>query len=71
MVRTRLVAGLLLVLLAAGTATGGLPTVTYDGRTYVELSQRGREPQEPASRPPPKATQARLRTGIARRHADP
>ena len=39
MVRARLVAGLLLVLLAAGTATGGLPTVNYDGLIYVELSK--------------------------------
>ena len=62
MVRTRLVAGLLLVLLAAGTATGGLPTVNYDGLTYVELSKVADSLQSQLEAPA-EGQQARLRTG--------
>jgi N-acetylmuramoyl-L-alanine amidase len=62
MVRARLVAGLLLVLLAAGTATGGLPTVNYDGLTYVELSKVADSLQSQLEAPA-EGQQARLRTG--------
>jgi N-acetylmuramoyl-L-alanine amidase len=39
MLRPRLAAGLFAVLLCAGTAGAGLPTVTYEGRAYVELTR--------------------------------
>jgi N-acetylmuramoyl-L-alanine amidase len=61
-VRARLITGLLLVLFAAGTAFGGLPTVNYDGLTYVELSKVADSLQSQLEAPA-EGQQARLRTG--------
>jgi N-acetylmuramoyl-L-alanine amidase len=61
-VRARLITGLLLVLFAAGTAVGGLPTVNYDGLTYVELSKVADSLQSQLEAPA-EGQQARLRTG--------
>ena len=60
--RRRLAAGVLLLLLCAGTAGAGLPTVSHEGRTYVELS-RVAESLKTRLDAPPDSTQARLRTG--------
>ena len=62
MVRARLITGLLLVLFAAGTAVGGLPTVNYDGLTYVELSKVA-DSLKSQLEAPAEGQQARLRTG--------
>jgi len=63
MTRPRLVAGVLLLLLCAGTAGGaGLPTVSHEGRAYVELS-RVAETLKTSLETPPDSAQARLRTG--------
>ena len=58
----RLVAGLLLLLLCTGTAGAGLPTVSHEGRTYVELT-RVADTLKTRLDAPPDSTQARLRTG--------
>ena len=39
MTRARLAAGLVLLALCVGTAGAGMPTVTHEGRSYVELSR--------------------------------
>jgi N-acetylmuramoyl-L-alanine amidase len=39
MARARLAVGLVMLLLCAGTAGAGLPTVLHEGRSYVELSR--------------------------------
>jgi len=64
MERSRLVTGLLMVfvLVVAGTAVGGLPTVNYDGLTYVELSRVAESLQSQLDAPA-EGQQARLRTG--------
>jgi N-acetylmuramoyl-L-alanine amidase len=61
-VRSRLISGLLLVLFSAGTAVGGLPTVNYDGLTYVELSKVA-DSLKSQLEAPAEGQQARLRTG--------
>src|SRR5262245_28517745 len=60
--RGRLAAGLLLLLLCAGTAGAGLPTVSHEGRLYVELN-RVADTLKTRLEAPPDSTQARLRTG--------
>jgi N-acetylmuramoyl-L-alanine amidase len=61
MVRPRLAAGLILLLLCAGTATAGLPIVTVDGRAYVELT-RVAETLKTRLEATAESGQARLRT---------
>ena len=53
---------MLSVLVAAGTAVGGLPTVNYDGLTYVELGKVA-ESLKSQLDAPAEGQQARLRTG--------
>jgi N-acetylmuramoyl-L-alanine amidase len=62
MTRARLAAGLALLLLAAGPAGAGLPTVTHEGRSYVELF-RVAESLKSRLEATAESTQARLRTG--------
>ena len=59
----RLVAGLLLSLLCAGTAGAGLPTISHEGRAYVELG-RVAETLKTRLETAPDSAQARLRTGM-------
>jgi N-acetylmuramoyl-L-alanine amidase len=61
MTRARLAAGLLTLVLCAGPAGAGLPTVSYEGRSYVELS-RVAESLKSRLDAPADGTQARLRT---------
>src|SRR5262245_34978958 len=63
MERARLLTGLLLlsVLVTTGTAVGGLPTVNYDGLTYVELNRISESLQGQLDAPA-EGQQARLRT---------
>ena len=61
MTRARLVVGFILFALGAGTAGAGLPTVTHEGRKYVELS-RVAESLKLRLEAPAGGTQARLRT---------
>lgn len=61
MTRARLVVGFILLALGAGTAGAGLPTVTHEGRKYVELS-RVAESLKLRLDAPAAGTQARLRT---------
>jgi N-acetylmuramoyl-L-alanine amidase len=64
MERLRLATGLLVVfvLIAAGAAVGGLPTVNYDGLSYVELTKVAESLQSQLDAPA-EGQQARLRTG--------
>ena len=64
MVPFRLATGLLVVfvLIAAGAAVGGLPTVNYDGLSYVELTKVAESLQSQLDAPA-EGQQARLRTG--------
>jgi len=64
MERFRLATGLLVafVLIAAGAAVGGLPTVNYDGLSYVELTKVAESLQSQLDAPA-EGQQARLRTG--------
>jgi N-acetylmuramoyl-L-alanine amidase len=55
------VAGLVVLLLCAGTAGATLPTIAYEGRSYVELS-RVAERLKSQLDAPAEGTQARLRT---------
>jgi N-acetylmuramoyl-L-alanine amidase len=57
----RVAACLLLLLLCAGTAGAGLPTVTHEGRNYVELF-RVAESLKSSLEATAESTQARLRT---------
>jgi N-acetylmuramoyl-L-alanine amidase len=59
----RLLAGLLVLLLCAGTAGAGLPTVSHEGRAYVELG-RVAETLKTRLDTAPDSAQARLRTGL-------
>jgi N-acetylmuramoyl-L-alanine amidase len=61
MTRALLAVGLLLLALCAAPAGAGLPTVTHEGRRYVELS-RVAESLKLRVEAPADATQARLRT---------
>lgn len=63
MERFRLATGLLVafVLIAAGAAVGGLPTVNYDGLSYVELTKVAESLQSQLDAPA-EGQQARLRT---------
>jgi len=54
---------MLSVLVAAGTAAGGLPTVNYDGLTYVELNRVAESLQRSQLDAPAEGQQARLRMG--------
>jgi len=64
MLRPRLAVGVVLLLLCAGTAGGaGLPTITHEGRAYVELS-RVADTLKTKLEAPPDSAQARLRTGL-------
>ena len=60
MLRPRLAAGLFAVLLCAAPAGAGLPTVSYEGRAYVELS-RVAESLKTRLDAPAESSQARLR----------
>jgi N-acetylmuramoyl-L-alanine amidase len=62
MLRSRLTAGVFLLLLAAGTAGAGLPTVSHEGRPYVELT-RVAEHLKTQLDATAEGTQARLRAG--------
>ena len=59
----RLLAGLLVLLLCAGTAGAGLPTVSHEGRAYVELG-RVADLLKTRLDTAPDSAQARLRTGL-------
>ena len=59
----RLLAGLLVLLLCAGTAGAGLPTVSHEGRAYVELG-RVADTLKTRLDTAPDSAQARLRTGL-------
>jgi N-acetylmuramoyl-L-alanine amidase len=61
MTRARLAATVVLLVLCAGTAGAGLPTVTHEGRSYVELS-RVAESLKSRLEATAESTQARLRT---------
>ena len=61
MLRPRLAAGLVVVLLCAGTAGAGLPTISHEGRAYVELA-RVAETLKTTLEATAESTQARLRT---------
>jgi N-acetylmuramoyl-L-alanine amidase len=61
--RAHLVAGLLLLLLGVSTAGAGLPTVSHEGRTYVELG-RVAETLKTRLETAPDSVQARMRTGL-------
>jgi N-acetylmuramoyl-L-alanine amidase len=61
MTRARLVATVVLLVLCAGTAGAGLPTITHEGRSYVELS-RVAESLKSRLEATAESTQARLRT---------
>jgi N-acetylmuramoyl-L-alanine amidase len=63
MTRARLVAGLVLLALGAGAAGAGPPTITHEGRSYVELS-RAAESLKSRLEAPADGTQARLRIGV-------
>ncbi|HEY2994718.1 MAG TPA: N-acetylmuramoyl-L-alanine amidase [Methylomirabilota bacterium] len=62
MLRSRLVAGVFLLLLCAGTAGAGLPTIVHEGRNYVELS-RVADTLKTRLEAAPEGSQARLRAG--------
>jgi N-acetylmuramoyl-L-alanine amidase len=57
----RLAAGLVLLLLCAGTAGAGMPTIAFEGRSYVELS-RVADTLKSQLEATAESTQARLRT---------
>ena len=61
MLRPRLAAGLVVVLLCAGTAGAGLTTISHEGRAYVELA-RVAETLKTTLEATAESTQARLRT---------
>lgn len=61
--RSRLGIGLVLLLLCASTAGAGLPTVTHEGRAYVDLG-RVAETLKTRLDTTPESAQARLRTGM-------
>jgi N-acetylmuramoyl-L-alanine amidase len=61
MTRARLTATVVLLVLCAGTAGAGLPTITHEGRSYVELS-RVAESLKSRLEATAESTQARLRT---------
>jgi N-acetylmuramoyl-L-alanine amidase len=61
MTRARLAVGLMLLALGAGPAGAGLPTVSHEGRRYVELS-RVAESLKSRLEAPAEGPQARLRT---------
>jgi N-acetylmuramoyl-L-alanine amidase len=61
MTRARLAAVLVMLLVCAGTAGAGLPTVAYEGRSYVELF-RVAETLKSRLEASAESTQARLRT---------
>jgi N-acetylmuramoyl-L-alanine amidase len=61
MMWARLAATVFLLVLCAGTAGAGLPTITYEGRSYVELS-RVAESLKSRLEATAESTQARLRT---------
>jgi N-acetylmuramoyl-L-alanine amidase len=61
MTRARLAATVVLLVLCAGTAGAGLPTITHEGRSYVELS-RVAESLKSRLEATAESTQARLRT---------
>ena len=62
MKRARLAAGLFLLVLCTGSAGAGLPTVTHEGRSYVELT-RVAESFKSRLEATPDGAQARLRSG--------
>ncbi len=62
MTRGRLAVPLLLLVLSVGTARAGLPTTTYEGRSYVELS-RVAETLKSRLEASAESSQARLRAG--------
>jgi N-acetylmuramoyl-L-alanine amidase len=62
MTRGRLAASLLLLVLCAGTAGAGLPIITHEGRSYVEL-QRVAETLKSRLEASAESTQARMRAG--------
>jgi N-acetylmuramoyl-L-alanine amidase len=62
MTRAPLAVSLVLFVLCTGTAGAGLPTTTYDGRSYVELV-RVAETLKSRLEATAESTQARLRTG--------
>jgi N-acetylmuramoyl-L-alanine amidase len=61
MTRVRLTATVVLLVLCAGTAGAGLPTITHEGRAYVELS-RVAESLKSRLEATAESAQARLRT---------
>ena len=61
MMWARLAATVVLLVLCAGTAGAGLPTITHEGRSYVELS-RVAESLKSRLEATAESTQARLRT---------
>jgi N-acetylmuramoyl-L-alanine amidase len=61
MTRARLTVTVVLLVLCAGTAGAGLPTITHEGRSYVELS-RVAESLKSRLEATAESTQARLRT---------
>jgi N-acetylmuramoyl-L-alanine amidase len=61
MTRARLAATVVLLVLCAGTAGAGLPTISHEGRSYVELS-RVAESLKSRLEATAESTQARLRT---------
>jgi N-acetylmuramoyl-L-alanine amidase len=61
MLRPRLATGLIVVLLCAGTAGAGMPTVSHEGRAYVELA-RVAETLKTTLEASAESSQARLRT---------
>ena len=63
MVGLRLMASLFLLLLCSGTAGAGPPTITHEGRAYVDLA-RVADNLKTRLDATPDSTQARLRTGI-------
>jgi N-acetylmuramoyl-L-alanine amidase len=58
----RLAVGLFLLVLCAGTAGAGVPTVSHEGRNYVELNRLA-ESLKSRVEATPESPQARLRTG--------
>jgi N-acetylmuramoyl-L-alanine amidase len=62
MLRARLVISVFLLMLCAGTAGAGLPTITHEGRPYVELT-RVAETLKTRLETTPESSQARVRTG--------
>ncbi len=47
----RLAATVVLLVLCAGTAGAGLPTITHEGRSYVELSRVAESLKSSGQRP--------------------